>query len=90
MVKVRFAERFRKQYNKAGGFVRDNFDQKLKIFLNNPFDLQLNNHKLIGKFKNLRSINITGDWRALYLESFEDGEIVAFFTVLGTHSQLYR
>ena len=62
--------------------------ERIKIFANNPFDPLLNNHKLSGKYHGCRSINITGDWRAIFKE-FNDYQLVSFET-LGTHSQLYK
>jgi len=43
---------------------------------------------LTGKYKGFRSINITGDWRAVFRE-LKSGEIV-YFDLLGTHSKLYK
>lgn len=36
-----------------------------------------------------RSIDITGDYRALYQEKLEGDELVAVFTTIGTHKDLY-
>ncbi len=47
----------------------------------------LKNHKLSGGMENLRSINITADWRALYNDSVKNRPL---FVLLGTHSQLYK
>ena len=55
------------------------------MFSLNPYDLRLNNHILSGKWSGYRSINITGDWRAIFRET----ETGVYFIVLGTHSQLY-
>lgn len=88
---VRFAARFRKQYKKSGEQIVVQFDRRLELFINNLFDPVLNNHALTGKFRNYRSINITGDWRALYSEELDsDGNKVIIFEMLGTHSQLYK
>lgn len=88
---VRFAASFRKQYKKSGGQVAAQFDRRLKLFISSPFETVLNNHALTGKFRNYRSINITGDWRALYSEEIDsDGNRVIIFEMLGTHSQLYK
>ena len=88
---VRFAARFRKQYKKADAYIGLRLDSRLDLFLNNPFDPVLNNHLLTGKFRNYRSINITGDWRALYSERLDaDGDRIIIFEILGTHSQLYK
>lgn len=51
-------------------------------------DPKLNNHVLRGKLRGLRSINITGDWRAIFREYKKDKQIL--FDSLGTHSQLYK
>jgi mRNA-degrading endonuclease YafQ of YafQ-DinJ toxin-antitoxin module len=65
--------------------------ERYKIFLDNPFNPQLNNHHLSGQLNKYRSINITGDWRALYLEGLNaNGGEVIIFEILGTHSQLYK
>ena len=76
-----------KQYDRAPGKIRLAFDGRLKTFLQHPHHPVLNNHALSGRLKGYRSINITGDWRAIYSE--QEGA-VAIFEVLGTHSQLYR
>jgi len=83
---VRFSRKFTKQYRKANSKIRAAFDERLKLFLEDPHHILLNNHQLIGKLKNYRSINITGDWRAIY--SSRNKTII--FEVLGTHSQLYK
>jgi len=64
---------------------------KIDHFSNNPHHPILRNHKLTGIYQGCHSINITGDWRAIYHES--DSlleEPTAIFIELGTHSQLYR
>lgn len=88
---VRFSKKFSKQYEKAGQKVRLAFDTRLKLFFENPFSPQLHSHPLTGKLSGYRSINITGDWRAVYSEYKNNKrETVIVFEVLGTHSQLYK
>lgn len=48
-------------------------------------DPRLRSHALRGDYKDYRSINVTGDWRAIYRMVGE----TALFIALGTHSQLY-
>lgn len=60
--------------------------ERIKVFELNPSDLRLRNHPLKGKLKGYRSINITGDWRAIYFVSGED----VIFAELGRHSELYK
>lgn len=82
---VRFNRQFVKQHDKADKKIQETFKRRLEIFLKNPLDSQLNNHALTGNYRGYQSINITGDWRAIYTENQE--EII--FVALGTHSQLY-
>ncbi len=82
---VKFSKKFRKQYQKADKKIQVRFNQKLALFLTNPFHSQLNNHQLTGTYLDYRSINVTGDWRAIYSENAG----VVVFELLGTHSQLY-
>lgn len=57
------------------------------MFISHNFDSVLNNHALKGLYFGCRSINVTGDWRAVYEEV--DSQTVNFVD-LGTHSQLYK
>ena len=79
---------FKKNYKKLTEFQKRKFKERRDLFLKDEFDPLLNNHALTGKCKNYRSINITGDWRAIFRE-YKEGEIV-YFEVLGTHSELYK
>lgn len=84
--KVDFSTRFLKQHKKASIEIKRAWLKRFKLFNQNAFHPQLNNHQLSGRYKGFRSINITGDWRAIYSE-YEDKII---FEILGTHSQLYK
>lgn len=89
-MKVRFSKGFNKQYDKADKKVQQAFHRRLQLFLKNPSSPQLRLHQLTGKLKKYRSLNITGDWRALYIIKKIGKEDVAIFELLGTHSQLYK
>ncbi len=89
-MEIGFSPRFRKQYRKADVRIRHRIDDLLRIFKSNPNDLQLNNHELEREWIGYRSIDVTADWRAIYEEKTEGGEIVAYFIELGTHEQLYK
>ena len=62
------------------------FGERLLLFSKDMFHPLLNNHALRGIYKDTRSINVTGDYRALYTH---DGEKVVFIAI-GTHSELYE
>lgn len=85
---MRFSRKFKKQYAKAPKNIQTSFQKKLKLFQKDKFIPSLNNHALTGSLKGLRSINITGDWRAVFKESTKTDDIV--FELIGTHSQLYK
>lgn len=82
-----FSRQFEKAFKKAPYKIQVAFRDRFKIFVKDKFHPLLNNHSLIGKFKGCRSINVTGDWRAIFKE-FDSGNLV-YFEVIGTHSQLY-
>jgi addiction module RelE/StbE family toxin len=77
---------FDKQYLKLNDKVKTAFRNRATIFVNNPFDARLRNHALKGKYLGYRSIDITGDVRALY--KLKNNK-VTIFGFIGTHSQLY-
>ncbi|MBI3627032.1 type II toxin-antitoxin system RelE/ParE family toxin [Candidatus Uhrbacteria bacterium] len=77
---------FKKQYKKLTA-VQNKVDERLGLFLADPFDPLLNNHALSGKYVDCRSINISGDYRAIYQLLDDD---VAYFITLDKHSNLYH
>ncbi len=83
---VEFSRSFSKTFRKADTKIQQAFERRLDMFLQNPNHPQLQNHALIGKLGSYRSINVTGDWRAIFSEQGER----ATFVALGTHSQLYK
>ena len=85
-MEIEFSARFRKQYQKADKKIKKAFYKRLKLFRQDPFYPLLNNHLLIGRYREYRSINITGDWRAIYSRQRN----IIVFEMLGTHSQLYK
>ena len=76
---------FKKQYRKLSTKIRLRFTERLEIFRDDQFSPELNNHGLHGKYVGCRSINVTGDLRAIY-EVREDG---VRFLEIDTHSNLY-
>jgi len=83
---IQFSRNFEKQLIKQDQKVRIAFNKRLSIYVVDPNNPALRNHALKGKYKEFRSINITGDVRALYQE--KEGDIT-LFALIGTHSQLY-
>jgi len=81
-------KKFSKQYDKADSSIKTAVDRRLHLFMRDPFHPQLNNHALTGNYTGYRSVNITGDWRAIYSENISEDTVI--FELLGTHSSLYR
>ncbi|MFH1456632.1 MAG: type II toxin-antitoxin system mRNA interferase toxin, RelE/StbE family [Patescibacteria group bacterium] len=86
-MQIEYSKKFVKKYKKCPNKIKTALKNRLKIFIKNQHDPTLNNHDLSGKYKNYKSINITSDWRAIYQE-YNNGKI-AYFIILGTHSELY-
>ena len=83
---IQTTKSFDKQFVKLDAKNKQKFKMRLSLFKNNPFDITLRNHALKGKYLGYRSIDITGDIRALYTVK---GNTVIIFGFIGTHSQLY-
>lgn len=84
-MRIDFHKRFIKQYKKLHSKLQSKFDERLKIFVSNPSSSELNNHPLHGEYLGYRSINITGDLRAVYEIRAE----AVKFLFIDTHSNLY-
>lgn len=84
-MRVALHKRFKKQIAKYP-VLEIQIDERIILFLNDPFHPILNNHPLAGKWTGYRSINITGDYRAIYKNVQED---IAYFVDINTHSNLY-
>lgn len=88
-MKRQYDPKFIKTLKKLDVRIRKDFKKRITIFAKNPFDLQLNNHKLKDEYEGYRSIDITIDYRAIYEEINEDDEPIAYFFLIGKHQQLY-
>jgi addiction module RelE/StbE family toxin len=82
---ISYSKAFIKQAKKLSPELRQKLQNRVKMFSDNPLHPTLRNHALKGKYKEYRSIDVTGDIRALYLQR----ENEAVFDAIGTHSQLY-
>jgi len=84
-MKITFSKAFVKQAEKLSPRLQTKLYESITLFRDNPSHTSLRNHALKGKYKTYRSIDITGDVRALYLQ--QDTEVI--FDAVGTHSQFY-
>ena len=85
-MKYQFHNHFKKAYLKLPERIKKSVESRLMLFSKGSFEISLNDHPLLGKYKGYRSINITGNYRAIYKELRGD-EVI--FVKLGTHSELY-
>lgn len=76
---------FKKKFKKLPPRVQNQFFERIDLFLQDKFHPLLNNHSVDSAYSDSRSINVTGDYRAIFREG-SDGVI---FIEIGTHSELY-
>jgi addiction module RelE/StbE family toxin len=86
-MRIEFHRKFKKRYKKILPRIRRQFDERLFIFENDLFHSSLNNHPLTGNREGEWSINVTGDWRAIYI--WHNDNTVVFIDI-DTHSNLYE
>lgn len=82
-----FHKRFDKMASKLSPKVKAKMTERITTFSKDPLAYSLRNHALNTPYKGSYSIDITGDYRAIY---YLVDENTALFTHIGTHSQLYR
>ncbi|OGE64742.1 hypothetical protein A3I48_04440 [Candidatus Daviesbacteria bacterium RIFCSPLOWO2_02_FULL_36_7] len=82
---INFHKDFIKNSQRLTDQQKDKLIQRLKLFGQDEFNPGLNNHSLKGKYLGCRSINITGDLRAIYKKSSNE----VMFIATGSHSDLY-
>lgn len=83
---VTYSRNFKKMFRKKDDWVQQKFEERLSLFIQDRNHSLLKNHPLDGDWLGCKSINITGDFRAVYEELDND---VFEFVAIGTHSELY-
>lgn len=87
IVTIRFSKKFKKQYKRLPVKIQSKFDQRFRLWQKNPDAPELRRHYLKGEYKNVQSINITGDIRALYEQR---SNVLVVYLLIGSHSELYK
>ena len=77
---------FRKKVSKLTKSIKIKLAERLRLFMDKPKNIILNNHKLKGKYSGYRSINITGNYRLIF-EELEDNSVRLID--VDTHPKLY-
>jgi len=83
---VRYSSHFRKSLRKLDPPLQKKARDKLRLFLQNPFDPRLDTHKLSGRLKNYWSFSVTTQHRILF--EFIRDEVIGLVDIR-THS-VYR
>ncbi len=84
-MEIKFHTTFKKKLKKTPSKIQERFYERLELFVQDRFNRILNNHSVDRAYPSCRSINVSGDYRAI----FEDhGETIIFINI-GTHSSLY-
>ena len=84
-MEIKFHTTFKKKLKKIPLKIQERFYERLELFVQDKFDRVLNNHSVDKAYPNCRSINVSGDYRALFKDH---GETIIFINI-GTHSSLY-
>lgn len=84
-MEVQFHKNFKKRFKKIHPKTQEQFYERLDLFLYDKFSQSLNNHSVDRAYPGCRSINVSGDYRAIYKEVGD----TAIFITIGTHSELY-
>ncbi len=87
-MKIQWHKNFLKHYKKRIApypNIRSKFDQKVRLFTEDPQNPILKDHQLTQKLKDYRAFWIAGDLRIMYLTK---GEVVLFYDI-GSHNQVY-
>ncbi len=85
-MQIDYTKRFKKQFSKLQLTQKNQFNNRVQLFIKNQADPILRVHPLKGRFAGYYSMNISGDLRALF---YKEGEELVIFALIGTHSQLY-
>ena len=85
-MQISYGRIFKKMFNKQSRQIQDKFNERLMLLIKNQTHSLLNTHLLHGEWLGCKSINITGNIRAVFEEI---GENHIEFIAIGSHSELY-
>ncbi|MBI3684971.1 type II toxin-antitoxin system YafQ family toxin [Candidatus Azambacteria bacterium] len=86
-MRIELHKNFLRAYVKQPLKIKEKFKEKRNLFIEDMFHPLLNNHPLTRKYDGYRSINITGDIRAIFYVKTDGGVV---FVTIGSHSELYE
>lgn len=83
---VQYTKDFIKDSKRLKSGQKEKLEIRLKLFGEDQFNPILNNHSLKGKYLGYRSLNITGDLRAIFKKTSQE----VIFVTIDSHSNLYE
>ncbi len=87
-MKISYHKEFIKNYKKRiapNKKLAAKFEKQLELFITNPKNPSLKDHKLIGKMSDFRAFSLTGDIRVVYEIIREE----IWLYDIGSHNQVY-
>ena len=87
-MKIIYYKQFRnhlKERIKPDPHLFDRFNERVRLFAQDPTDPVLEDHELARDKENYRAFSITSDIRVIYYK----GKNFIYFTDIGTHKQVY-
>lgn len=85
-MELHYSSSFKKQYKKLPVKIREQFKTRLILFIQDQNSPQLHINKLNGSYDGLWSMNIIGNFRAVFDKIHENAVL---FEAIGTQSELY-
>lgn len=83
-MKIDRSTRFKRSYKKLPDKVRNDFDKKILVFFEDPFERSLKTHKLSGKLDTYYSFCLKGGFRVLF--EFDEDKSVLLVNI-GDHDE---
>ena len=65
-MQINLSPKFKRSYQKLPSHIKDNFDSKITLFIENPNDPKLKTHKLKGKLQSCLSFHLRDGYRVLF------------------------
>lgn len=87
-MKIKYHKRFEKQFKKLPEKIQEKVIVTIEIFMSDPYNKKLSNHKLKGVLADKNAISVSSDLRIIF-EEFENYALVIFIDI-GTHNHVYK
>ncbi len=87
-MEVSYSKDFKKAFVKLQLKSKQQFAERLSLYLADPQHPLLHVHGLNGDWEGYQSFNVNADLRAIF--TIRDNGKVLYLDMIGTHAQLYR